>query len=375
MSKRYIKSITLENFQSYKNQTINFKPGLNLILGTSDAGKSAILRALSFVLYNHPKRDTFIHWGEKEMRVTLNMSDGSKVTRIKGDGVNAIEAVDAKGNIYQKNKIDTEIPDDIKEILGNPPQDDLNGLISYADQFSRMFLVDLSPTDLPRALSNLTKIEVLEDSAKQLMSNYKSIDKQIKADEKEYDKLLNESQSYSYVNDYEKKLNKLSAVLIEAQELETKIGEMQRILENIDLSVDSAYIDHYNNLLSKVEACTKNVSLAIGVADRLDKLEVFGLLAGHHVANKDIEILCDLLARTEATRKTTKQSIDLAENLALLVSTNDNYSAIKSKGQTLSREYKELQDEHKKEQSDYESFKKMLIEKKIQCEACGSILA
>jgi len=56
--KRYIKTITLKNFQSYKNQVIHCKPGLNLLIGTSDSGKSAILRAISFVLYNYPKRDS-----------------------------------------------------------------------------------------------------------------------------------------------------------------------------------------------------------------------------------------------------------------------------------------------------------------------------
>ena len=375
MNKRYIKSITLENFQSYKNQTINLKPGLNLVLGTSDAGKSTILRAISFVLHNYPKRDTFIHWGEKEMRVTLEFSDGAKVTRIKGEGVNAIEAVDSKGNIYQKNKIDTEIPDDIREILGNPPQDDLNGLISYADQFSKMFLVDLSPTDLPRALSNLTKIEVLEDSAKQLMSNYKSIDKQIKVDEKEYDKLLNESQSYSYVNDYEKKLARLSQAIIEVQNLENSISDMQKIIASMDLNVDPICVEAYKRLLVKVDDCIEGVRSALSVAEKLEKLEVFGLLANHHIASDDIEKLDSLVGRIETAQKNTTSATKIAESINSLKTLNDGYLTIKDKGQKISAEYKNLQEQLKKEQEDYDSFKKMLVEKKIQCEACGSILA
>lgn len=377
MSKRYIKTITLQNFQCYKNHTIHLKPGLNLLLGTSDAGKSAILRAISFVLYNKPRRDTFVHWGESEMRVTLEFSDGVKVTRIKSkdSGINAIEAVDANGNIFQKNKIDTEIPEDIRELLGNPPQDDLNGLISYADQFSRMFLVGLSPTDLPRALSNLTKIEVLEDSAKQLMSNYKSIDKQIKLDEKEHAKLTNESQAYSYINDYEKRLNKLSGVLGEVRELEVKISDMQRVLDNIDLNVGAGCIEHCDLLLSRIDSCIQDVSLAISIADRLDRLEVFAFLANHHASDKDIENLSGLLGRLESARKITDRAIEVAENIVQMSIANDNYLIIKNKGQTLSKEYKELQEEYKKEQNNYDEFKKMLIEKKIQCETCGSILA
>ena len=212
---RYIKTVTLENFQSYKNQTVHFEPGLNLLLGTSDSGKSAILRAISFVLYNYPKKDTLIHWGETETKVTVEFSDGVKVTRIKGAERNGIEAYDADGKFIQKAKIDKEIPDDIKKLLGNPPQDDFNGLISYADQFSPMFLVDLSPTDLPRSLSNLTGIELLEESAKQLMSNYKALDKQNKADEKEYTNLLNESQLQVFNLIEHKELNEESSFLLD----------------------------------------------------------------------------------------------------------------------------------------------------------------
>jgi exonuclease SbcC len=58
--KRYIKKVTLKNFQSYSDHTVEFTSGLNVLEGTSDSGKSAILRAISFVLHNSPRKDSFI---------------------------------------------------------------------------------------------------------------------------------------------------------------------------------------------------------------------------------------------------------------------------------------------------------------------------
>ena len=51
---RYVRRITLENFQSHKHTEMEFGPELNVIVGPSDSGKSAIIRALKWVMYNEP---------------------------------------------------------------------------------------------------------------------------------------------------------------------------------------------------------------------------------------------------------------------------------------------------------------------------------
>ena len=231
---RYIKSIKIKNFQSWKDETITFEPGLNLILGTSHSGKSAILRAISFVLYNYPNNNEVIvqKCGPTEAQVTLEFSDGVKVTRTKGgEDINEIMVTLPNGKKITKNKIGKDLPEEINKYLGYPPQDKLNGFISYSDQWSKMFLIDLSDTDLPRSLSSLTGIEILEESAKQLMQSYKSIEKQNKIDEKEYKSLLEESQGYSYVEQYEAKIKDLDVMLQAAGKLENKIDYLDKMLE------------------------------------------------------------------------------------------------------------------------------------------------
>ena len=43
--------LKLNNFKSYKNQTINFDEGISVIVGENGAGKSTILEAISFALF------------------------------------------------------------------------------------------------------------------------------------------------------------------------------------------------------------------------------------------------------------------------------------------------------------------------------------
>lgn len=77
----FIKSIEIENFQSHKYSKLDFSENLNVIVGPSDNGKSAIIRALKWVLFNEPKGTEFIRYGENFCRVSIILSDGSKIIR------------------------------------------------------------------------------------------------------------------------------------------------------------------------------------------------------------------------------------------------------------------------------------------------------
>jgi exonuclease SbcC len=371
---RYIKSVTLKNFQSYKNQTIQFQPGLNLLLGTSDSGKSAILRAISFVLYNHPKKDTLIHWGEKETEVTVEFSDGVKVTRIKGEGKNDIIAIDSEGKKIPKIKIDKDIPDDIKELLGNPPQDDFNGLISYADQFSPMFLVDLSPTDLPRSLSGLTGIEILEESAKQLMSNYKALDKQNKIDEKEYSVLLNESQAYSYIDTYEKKIENLSEKLLDISNLEEKISIMDSYVKDFNFNIDYQCVEAFDKIIDKIVSSLDRIKNIQNIVADYNKLQVFNLIEHKDVDETSLTILDSCIEKIERKLENFKSNYEQVENFKIMKKISENVSEIKQKGEALKNEYNDLKSSLEKAEEDYDNFKKQLVKMGIQCETCGSLL-
>ena len=46
----YLKNLIIQNFATFKNQTIKFKPGLNAIIGETGSGKSLVLDALQLIL-------------------------------------------------------------------------------------------------------------------------------------------------------------------------------------------------------------------------------------------------------------------------------------------------------------------------------------
>ena len=47
----YIKSVTIENFRCFgKKTTFDFNPGLTVLIGENDAGKSAVIDAIRYAL-------------------------------------------------------------------------------------------------------------------------------------------------------------------------------------------------------------------------------------------------------------------------------------------------------------------------------------
>ena len=273
MSTRYLTEIRLENFQDHRDSVVCLTNGINLIVGSSDAGKSAILRAVNFVFHNNLKGDSFIRHGTTECRVTLKFSDGVEVTRIKGNDVNSYNLKDSEGNNHSFPKVGTSVPEEIKKQLGEPPLDDKKRPIAYADQMANLFLVDLSPADLPRTLSELTGIQNLQSAAETLSKNARSFDRVIKDKNDKIEKLNVELEKYSYVDkDYEsiesieqkldsindeiKKTNKARQFIIDNNKI---VQEAKSLKKKIDLN---SKLSNLNVKFKNLEQIYSNVASA-----------------------------------------------------------------------------------------------------------------
>lgn len=89
-----IKHIEITNFQSHLSTVIDFVPGVNVIVGGTNSGKSVIMRALRKVLRNDPPGNFFISWwGQKECSVLID-----RVKRTVGSNGNVITVQQDTGN-------------------------------------------------------------------------------------------------------------------------------------------------------------------------------------------------------------------------------------------------------------------------------------
>lgn len=110
-----INSITLHNFQVHEELTIQLDPHVTTIVGPTDAGKSAVLRALRWAALNTPTGESFVRHGSKCAKVVLRAGK-HKVVRVRGSGVNTYR-LDHK--VYEAFK--GGVPDDVANLLKLTP--------------------------------------------------------------------------------------------------------------------------------------------------------------------------------------------------------------------------------------------------------------
>lgn len=110
-----IKRITLKNFESHEDSTIEFSDGLNLITGQSNQGKSSIVRALAMVVANRFDHDS-VRTGTEYCSVKVETEKGS-VTTERGEDTNHWIVETPKYRKEYRN-IGLSVPPEVLEILG-----------------------------------------------------------------------------------------------------------------------------------------------------------------------------------------------------------------------------------------------------------------
>jgi len=77
-----IKKIAIDNFMAHASTELELGPGVTILTGPNNTGKSAIVEALRCVATN-PVPKHYIRHGAKEARVTVELEDGTKVVWIR----------------------------------------------------------------------------------------------------------------------------------------------------------------------------------------------------------------------------------------------------------------------------------------------------
>lgn len=146
-----LEKIEIKNFQSHKKTTLEFTGGVTSITGPSDVGKSAIIRALSWVLTNYPQGTDFIRNGARAAEVTLHI-DGHVITRRRSKSENTYIL-----NGTELKAFGQGVPDPIAEIV-NVGDD------NFQSQHDAPFWFSDTPGQVSRKLNAVVDLGVIDDS-------------------------------------------------------------------------------------------------------------------------------------------------------------------------------------------------------------------
>lgn len=145
-----LERLELRDFQAHKKLVIEFDPNITVVVGDTDVGKSAIIRALSWVMLNRPDGDSFIRHGKDAALATLEV-DGQVIVRCRGKGENTYNLNSDEFKAFGKS-----VPERVSELLGVSE-------INFQCQHEAPFWFSESASEVSRRLNHVVDLGVIDD--------------------------------------------------------------------------------------------------------------------------------------------------------------------------------------------------------------------
>lgn len=167
-----ISSLKLRNFQSHKHTDLEFVPGVNVIIGQSDSGKTAIIRALQWVVTNRPSGEAFrSDWGG-DTEVHLGLDKEKVIVRERAkENRYVLWTSPTKEQVFQG--FSTDVPETLAELIGF---DDIN----IQAQHDSPFLLSANSAEVARTLNKVAHLDDIDYSLSSVNSMIRQVNSAIK---------------------------------------------------------------------------------------------------------------------------------------------------------------------------------------------------
>lgn len=218
-----IDKLSIRNFQCHKDSTLLFDKGVNCIVGQTDSGKSAIIRALKLAVYNEPNGDTYrSNWGG-ETSVSVHTPDAI-IARTKGNSKNT----------YELDSIDTPftafgqtVPEEIKDALNMEE-------INLQQQLDSHFLLSETSGKVALHFNRIAKLDKIDRAQSNVQKEINSINSEIKHRQKELEIKEDKLKEFPDIGKIEKKLIKIETLEQTRQEKQNKAKEITKLGNQIN---------------------------------------------------------------------------------------------------------------------------------------------
>lgn len=271
---KHIKKLIINNFQSHKYSELEFGQDLNVIIGPSDSGKTSIIRALKWVLYNEPSGDFFIREGENEVNVTIILSDNTILKRYRTKSKNGYQLITSDGKELIFEGIGTSVPKEITDITGISKillDGDHSNAINLGEQLEGPFLLSEKTSTRANAIGRLVGVDIIDEALREVLRDIRNLNLTKNTKEASIKELNNNIKEYNYIDDLKQKHKNLKILLNEIKacdQRKIKLEDIQNRYKKIEIDLDRTNdilislkdIDTINNIYIKTRFKLDNYS-------------------------------------------------------------------------------------------------------------------
>ncbi len=219
-----LKTLQIQNFQSHKNTRLDFHKGVNVIVGNSDSGKTAILRALNWVINNRPSGDSFrpLYWKNDNTTVQLNI-ENTTIERKKGKSENTYHLNDEIFKAMGKGGI----PEEIAKALN------MNSInIQY--QHDPPFLLSASPGEVAQYLNRMVGLDAIDRGMSNIASKARKNTQDLGYEKNKLEQANADIKEFDNLPDKEKQVIKLEILEKKIQVILEDKQKLNGLLKEID---------------------------------------------------------------------------------------------------------------------------------------------
>ena len=209
-----ITKIEIRNFQSHKNTVLDFDKGVNVICGESDNGKSAVIRAIRWVVENQPQGTEKINsnWNEdfKEPLSVKLYTEKGYVERIRDKKRNGYNICKNGEKEIVLDAIGKGVPKEVTEFLNVSD-------VNFQFQLDPPYLLTKSAGEASKYLNEIVHLDsidkimgIADSDKRQLSSEQKIVEADIKKLEEELKNTewIDEAERlYSRVSKYDERIS------------------------------------------------------------------------------------------------------------------------------------------------------------------------
>ena len=219
-------SITIENFQSHEETELELSEGVNVIVGVSDSGKSAIIRALKWLKDNRPAGDEFCSdWGGGATRITVRPQESEADVSRARSGADNVYVINCNDPLVFK-AIRSEVPEEIQQAL---KLDNTNLQMQYDSHF----LLAGSAGEAARHFNAIANLDAIDRGTKNVQRNIRKIQSEIDSTKGHIDRQKEALAKYDYLEQVETAVTSLEQLEAQRLQLSQESVRLANLLKSI----------------------------------------------------------------------------------------------------------------------------------------------
>lgn len=218
-----LETLTLHDFQAHSKLVLQLDPRITSIVGSSDVGKSAVIRALRWLCQNMPDGIEFIRHGAKRAEAKLDV-DGVVIVRYRSKSENTYNLNDDEFKAFGKG-----VPTEVAEVLRLSD-------INFQSQHDAPFWFSETSGEVSRRLNEIINLSAIDEVLAEVASEKRTAEQNVKLLEERVQTAKARKLSLVFVEDMDARLRKLER---EEADLETLRGEASELRNAVRKATES----------------------------------------------------------------------------------------------------------------------------------------